>query len=384
MRPEQPLEGPEPSLPQARIERQWTQVRDRLEGRAASRPWWAGVAAMLATGAVAFLAWHSVAPHARTTRLAEGSSVETTREPVHVALEEGSGIEVAVDSRLSVEETRGSDVAVRLHRGEARFDVVRRSSGAFRVRASTGRGEPVEVVVVGTTFTVGHEDTEVSVRVERGVVEVHAAGQIARLTAGDAWRSSPPAPSADLEARVGPGGREELEEASEGFVESPEGSDEAPEGFDEAPEGFPTASESAATAPAGASARRASRTRGTPDARALFELAREARQAGSVAEAARLYGEIVVHHGDDPRADVAAFELARLRMDHLGDPRGALGAIDRALGGRGGAFREDAMARRAVLLDRLGRDRECRSAREAYLAAFGAGVHRAEVGALCP
>jgi hypothetical protein len=357
-------------LPQARIERQWTQVRDRLEGRGASRPWWAGVAAMLATGAVAFLAWQSVAPHARTTRLAEGSSVETTREPVHVALEEGSGIEVAVDSRLSVEETRGSDVAVRLHRGEARFDVARRSSGAFRVRASTGRGEPVEVVVVGTTFTVGHEDTEVSVRVERGVVEVHAAGQIARLTAGDAWRSSPPAPSADLDVRGGPGGLEELEEASEGF--------------DEAPEGFPTASESAATAPAGASARRAPRTRGTPDARALFELAREARQAGSVAEAARLYGEIVVHHGDDPRADVAAFELARLRMDHLGDPRGALGAIDRALGGRGGAFREDAMARRAVLLDRLGRDRECRSAREAYLAAFGAGVHRAEVGALCP
>jgi transmembrane sensor len=367
MSPDEQLERPEPPLPPARIERQWAHVRDRLEAGGAVRPWWAfGLAASLAVGLVALGSWQlgvwQPGGESGTTTLAEGSAVETTREPVRVALEEGTLIDVGAESRLAVEETRGEDVAVRIDRGEARFDVAHRSSGAFRVHAATARGEDVEVVVVGTAFTVAHEDAEVSVRVERGIVEVHAAGRVARLTAGDAWRSSA------TEAR------DETEPAPQGSLDT-SGS---------ASEGSPSASEGLLATPQDVAAdRRATRPRETLDARSLFEQAREARQAGSVAEAARLYGEIVARHDDDPRADVAAFELARLRMDHLGDPRGALRALDRALSG-GGAFREDAMARRAVLLDRLGRERECRSAREAYLAAFGAGVHRAEVGALCP
>jgi hypothetical protein len=375
MSPEQQLEVPEPSLPQARIERQWTHVRDRLDGGAA-RPWWA--VALATTALVTALSiglWPFVRPDASTTTLAEGSAVETTREPMRVALEEGTSIELGAESRVAIEETRGEDVAVRIERGEARFDVAHRSSGAFRVRTETARGEPVEVVVVGTAFTVSHDDAEVAVRVERGIVEVHAAGHVARLTAGDAWRSA----ATPLGSSLGAEGSEGSEGAPQDLLAPSQGSSEPSEGSSTAPEALAGVSER------GASERRAGRPHDTLDARALFEQAREARQAGSVAEAARLYGEIVAHHDDDPRADVAAFELARLRMDHLGDPRGALRAIDRALaGGGGGAFREDAMARRAVLLDRLGREGECRSAREAYLAAFGAGVHGAEVGALCP
>jgi transmembrane sensor len=381
MSPDEQLERPEPALTPARIERQWANVRDRLEAGGAVRPWWAlGLAAWLAVGLVALGSWQLGAwqpgGESSTTTLAEGSAVETTHEPVRVALEEGTLIDVGAESRLAVEETRGEDVAVRIDRGEARFDVAHRSSGAFRVHAATARGEDVEVVVVGTAFTVAHEDAEVSVRVERGIVEVHAAGRVERLTAGDAWRSSA------TEARG------ETERAPEGSLDTSgsasEGSPSASEGLSSASEGLSSASEGLLATPQDvAPDRRATRRRESLDARSLFEQAREARQAGSVAEAARLYGEIVARHDDDPRADVAAFELARLRMDHLGDPRGALRALDRALSG-GGAFREYAMARRAVLLDRLGRERECRSAREAYLAAFGAGVHRAEVGALCP
>ena len=391
MSPDEHVARPEPSLPPARIERQWTHVRDRLDAQSA-RPWWAWSLAATLAAAVVVLgswqlgAWQPDRTDADTTVLAEGSAVETTREPVRVALEEGTRIDVAAESRLAVEETRGEDVAVRIDRGQARFDVAHRSSGAFRVHAATARGEPVEVVVVGTAFTVAHEDAEVSVRVERGIVEMHAAGSVARLTAGEAWRSSATegvtserssAPSEALPS-------EALPEPSEALPEPSEALSEPSEALRERSQGSAGVSDVLPSEALAASDHRATRPRETLDARALFEQAREARQAGSVAEAARLYGELVAHHDDDPRADVAAFELARLRMDHLGDPRGALRAIDRSLSGGGGAFREDAMARRAVLLDRLGRDRECRSAREAYLATFGAGVHRAEVGALCP
>lgn len=374
MSPDEHLEGPEPSLPQARIERQWTHVRDRLDSREASRPWWAWALAAVVLAGVSTGLWRLGAPAEPATLLAEGSAVETTREPMQVALAEGTTIDVGVASRVSVEEARGLDVGVRVERGEARFDVVHRSSGTFRVRATTSRGEPVEVVVVGTAFTVAHDDAEVAVRVERGVVEVHAAGRVARLTAGEGWRSS----ASDGAPEASPEPSEALLEPSEALLEPSEASLEPSEASSsDVSDALPSESLTA-------SDRRATPPRETLDARTLFEQAREARQAGSVAEAARLYAELVAHHDDDPRADVAAFELARLRMDHLGDPRGALRAVDRALAGGGGAFREDAMARRAVLLDRLGRDRECRSAREAYGAAFGAGVHRAEVGALCP
>lgn len=352
-------ELPEPRLDPARIERQWSRIRDRVEADGRARAWRLRPAWALASAAMLAGVWLGaffVGSATTTAVLVEGSAVETADEPIDVRLAEGTTIEVAAQSRLALSTMRENEVVVHLDRGRARFDVAHRSSGAFRVRTTTLHGEDVEVRVVGTAFSVARGD-DVRVDVERGRVEVRARGGVERLDAGSVWRLGPPdTPEQDAS------------EANDNGSPTESGGGPSP------------TLDGSATEPR---IRRAARSPSVPDARALFEQAREARQAGSLAEAARLYAEIVTQHGDDPRADVAAFELARLRMDHLGDTRGALGALDRALSG-GGPFREDAMARRAVLLDRLGRERECRSARDAYLEAFPAGVHRAEVGALCP
>ncbi len=396
-----PNDLPQPSLESARLERQWSNVRERASSRPSAATWRWPVLSFIAVAACALIAWRVMPTLDDTTRLAEGSAVETTHTSMRVALEEGTTIDVEPESRVELASATGDDVAVSLDRGRAHFDVARRPSRAFRVQARTTRGEDVEVRVVGTAFTVAHDDDgSVSVEVERGIVEVRSGDELVRLTAGGSWRSHvAPADASDGSA-VAPERSAGTPERSAGTPERSAGtpersasSDEASaipaegfrgtsEGLEATPEGFDASAEGT-TDDAAARVRRATRAAATPDARALFEQAREARQAGSIAEAARLYSELLGEHDDDPRADVAAFELGRLRMDHLGDPRGALRALDRALAG-GGAFREDAMARRAVLLDRLGRDAECRSARDAYLAAFGAGVHRAEVGDLCP
>ncbi|MBN8613632.1 MAG: FecR domain-containing protein [Deltaproteobacteria bacterium] len=383
---------PQPSLEPARLERQWSNVRERTSRREPTFAWRWPVLGAVAIAASALLVWRLVPASEDATLLAEGSAIETTHRAMRVGLEEGSAIEVAPESRVALGSTTGEDVTVSLDRGSARFDVARRPSRAFRVQTTTAGGEEVEVRVVGTAFRVSHDDDgSVSVEVERGVVEVRSGGELARLTAGGSWRShgsteasaeatptDPPHPA--QEALAGPS--EGFVAASEGFAGPSEGFTGPSEGFTGPSEGFAGRSE---VGPDQAPSRRSAHTpaRTVPEARTLFEQAREARQAGSIAESARLYAQLVAEHDEDPRADVAAFELARLRMDHLDDPRGALRALDRALAG-GGAFREDAMARRAVLLDRLGRDAECRTARDAYLAAFGSGVHRAAVGALCP
>ena len=388
---------PEPSLEPGRLERQWSNVRERTSRHEQTFAWRWPVLGAVALAACALLVWRFVPASEDATLLAEGSAIETTHRAMRVGLEEGSAIEVAPESRVALGSTPGEDVTVSLDRGSARFDVARRPSRAFRVQTITAGGEEVEVRVVGTAFSVSHdEDGSVSVEVERGVVEVRSGGELARLTAGGAWRShvatapeasgetaptDPPDPAP--EGLAGPS--EGFVGASEGFVGASEGFAGPSEGFEGPSEGFAGRPQTLDHGSDEAPSRRSAHTpaRAVPEARTLFEQAREARQAGSIAESARLYAQLVADHDEDPRADVAAFELARLRMDHLDDPRGALRALDRALAG-GGAFREDAMARRAVLLDRLGRDAECRTARDAYLAAFGAGVHRAAVGALCP
>jgi hypothetical protein len=385
-----PDDLPQPSLGAARLERQWSHVRDRTSRHARMSAWrWPALGAV-AMAACALLVWRFVPTREDATLLAEGSAIETTHRAMRVGLEEGSAIEVAPESRVALGSTPGEDVTVSLDRGSARFDVARRPSRAFRVQTITAGGEEVEVRVVGTAFSVSHdEDGSVSVEVERGVVEVRSGGELARLTAGGAWRSHvATAPDASGEtARTDPPypAPEGLAGPSEDFVGPSEGFEGPSEGFEGPSEGLAGRPQTLDHGSDEAPSRRSAHTpaRAVPEARTLFEQAREARQAGSIAESARLYAQLVADHDEDPRADVAAFELARLRMDHLDDPRGALRALDRALAG-GGAFREDAMARRAVLLDRLGRDAECRTARDAYLAAFGAGVHRVAVGALCP
>jgi len=352
-----------PEVAPVRLQKQWSAIADRLPAAAPRGAWspWSvligsprGVATLCLVGVLAaLLAWNVSAGREEEMTLAEGSALETNalaENETHAALSEGSVIELGPSSRIEVLTSEGAEVRLALRRGRARFDVVRNPERSFRVIAETADGEPIEVRVVGTRFEVSRgEDVEVSV--ERGVVEVRVRDVVHRLGAGERWSSAELIETTEAAPRTAAEAATPEEALAVEDVPSPDPVVPRPRG---------------------------------PDARTLFEQAREARQAGSVAEAARLYDTLLRTHDDDARAGIAAFELARLRMDSLGDPRGAVRALDRALAGEGGSYREDAMARRAALLGRLNRLAECRSARDAYLAQFPSGVHVRAVSELCP
>src|SRR4029077_978884 len=110
------------------------------------------------------------------------------------------------------------------------------------------------------------------------------------------------------------------------------------------------------------------------DVRALFLRANVARRAGLMQDAAEAYAELLRLFPRDGRAAVSAFELGRIRMDALDDPRGAAQAFGEALRlSKRGQFREDALARLAIASDMIGDLESCKKHRERYLADFPTG-----------
>jgi TolA-binding protein len=227
----------------------------------------------------------------------------------------------------------------------------------------------VEVRVVGTRFSVSSErdagGTRVEVSVERGVVEVRGAGpdtEPVRIEAGRSWsqvtRTGALSP---VPALAAPAPAEERAEQPAAETAPPP-----------VPASRPTAL-----------ARVALAARDT-DARALFEEARRLWRDGNTRAAADAYQALLHEHPRDARAGLAAFELGRLRMDRLGDLRGAVEAFERAVALAPGAeLREDALARLAGASAGAGDRAGCARARDRYLAEYPGGVHRRTVAAVC-
>jgi hypothetical protein len=81
---------------------------------------------------------------------------------------------------------------------------------------------------------------------------------------------------------------------------------------------------------------------------------------------------------------LVAFELGRIRMDALSQPRAAVEAFTVALRTAPRAsFREDALARIVVANDQSGEYEACRDARERYLKDFPSGVHVLALAGRC-
>jgi tetratricopeptide (TPR) repeat protein len=119
-------------------------------------------------------------------------------------------------------------------------------------------------------------------------------------------------------------------------------------------------------------------------ARELFDDAQRARAEGRSADAARAFDRLRRTYPRDARAALAAFELGRLRLDALGDPRGAEEALRDAIAlGPSSPFREDAESRRIEALGRIGDAAGCASARAAYLARWPNGTYRRAVELGC-
>lgn len=342
----------QPEISDARVERLWSGVAERLERRSGRRIWWAaavGVSLCVGAGAL-WLATRDV-PNAtaKVTPLTADAKLQTAAETLAVQLRDGSSLTLA--ARTEVEVRGSSSTRVTLGRGSVTCDVTHRPERSFSVVAGD-----VEVRVVGTQFTVTRDEGElprVEVNVRRGVVEVESRrrpGVVARVAAGQSWIQG---------AEVDP----PVARAGSAASDLPAPPRPAP-GLVAAP--------AASAAPPGLSARD------------LFEKAGEHRRAGDAAAAARSYEELLRRHPADARASLALFELGRLRMDRLGDRAGAVSALERALASNlGPSFREDALARLVAAYAAQGNQPACLRARDRYLASYPSGVHAAAVRTRC-
>jgi transmembrane sensor len=134
----------------------------------ARRGWMtAGGLAAAATVALAVMPFGALAP-AATQTFATGKGEHRT-----IRLAGGSTLELNAGSRLRVTLSR-HDRHVVMPQGEAVFDVAADKARPFLIDAGDRT-----VRVVGTRFDVRHRGPELSVTVERGVVEVRPGGDVA-------------------------------------------------------------------------------------------------------------------------------------------------------------------------------------------------------------
>jgi TolA-binding protein len=207
----------------------------------------------------------------------------------------------------------------------------------------------------------------VTVQVERGVVEVAAAagtsGETRRLAAGEQW-SAPESTTLPPAAALAP--------------PSPVANAAPAAAVGASPLPNAPAMQAAPVATPAVGVRR------DESARDLFDEAQRARADGRPLDAAHAFDRLRHTFPHDPRAALSAFELGRLRLDALGDPRGAEEALRDAIAlGPSSPFREDAEARHVEALRRSGDGAGCLSARAAYLARWPNGTYRRAVEVGC-
>jgi transmembrane sensor len=166
-------------------------LRETPVRRPARRGWLvAGGLAAAAAVAVAVMPFGGLAPAAAQTFATAKGEHRTVR------LADGSTLELNGGSRLSV--TLGAhERRVVMPEGEALFDVAADKARPFLITAGDRT-----VRVVGTRFDVRHRGAELSVTVERGVVEVGptdgGAGRTFRLHPGQRLDTVEGAPAAQL------------------------------------------------------------------------------------------------------------------------------------------------------------------------------------------
>jgi len=335
-----------PRLSQARLARQWGAIEARTGRGRGARRFAIPVGLVLAAGAaLAVLVLVRRAPSgAAAATLVDGTWLESPAAgpAPAVVLADGSRVALGANSRLRVTSTRPDAVRLDLERGRVDVQATHVEKRSFVVAAAD-----VEVHVVGTRFTV-EDDGPVRVHVEEGKVRVHDPDGDRFVAAGEEWAEAPRAKASSTES---------------------------------ADESEPSPSEDEATE--GGTGLRAAH-RGSTDAKTLLDDAQRAMAQGRSSDAAHLFEAIRRDHRRDARAGLAAFELGRLRLDTLGDPRGAEEAFRDAIRlGREAGLRDDAEARRVEALEKMGAHQGCIRARSAYLAAHPSGVHRSEVSARC-
>jgi transmembrane sensor len=300
-------------------------------------------AAMAAAAAVAMVA---VGARNRAVTPPPISRDDARPKDEGITLPDGSRLTPGPDAKTTVLVASPAAIRVRLDRGAATLDVVSEPRRTFVLEAG-----PAEVHADSAHFRAefAGEPPVLSLAVDSGSVVVRSpdGAALASLQAGQSWtlRSAPPEPSSLPPARV----------------RTP-------------PRPAPPPSTSA----------RAPELETPPTAQALFGRADEARLAGDPARAAQSLEQLCTLYPGDARAGVAAFQLARLRLNELGDPAAAARWFRVALAHpSAGTYREDAAADLVEALDRAGNVAECRAARDVFSVAHPASRRLAAVSKRC-
>ncbi len=365
-----------PPMPERRLDRQWERISARLDGRAGAwRSRWvmgSGLAAALAVALVMFAL-------RRAPTTGEGFVVASLADGrQELAFSDGSRVTVAPGGRLRVDRATAVDVAMRLEAGRARFEVKHDPARQFSVMIAD-----FELIDRGTRFEVTRgDDTRpgIEVRVEEGEVELRDPShrEPRRLSAGEWWSNRKPETPAEPTPQ-------------ESAARSPALPSEPPA----APPSAARGASSASGEPTPLAVLRSPETRGKGSdgvrtggdlqaARELFERGNSAKLEGRLQEAADAFDVLRMRHRADGHAALAALELGRLRLNHLGDPAGALSALQDAIKlGPRAPFREEAEARMVDAFASLGRGAECARAREQFLARHPRSVHAAAVAGKC-
>lgn len=349
----------QPSLSEARIQRQWAKVNE------SPQHFWSHRSVVYSLSFAAFnlllvfgYLWYRGS--AQQNAAAEQIVVERDGHgQERVTLPEGVSIVVRAESRYRLAQRSKQRVHVVLDSGAAAFDVTPNKQRQVVVSAAG-----FDVEVVGTQFEVSlvgqTSKPDVAVRVDRGTVRVRSSGQdharepIRTLTAGESWSTRTSASPAEHKRDVD----------ADAVTDTPSLAPSATDG-----------SSSAATA---ATSQRLT------TAKELFEIAQAARIKGNAREAASALDRLRHSYPSDPRAGLAAFELGRMRMDQLGDSGGAVDALNDAMRLDPSArFNEDARARLVQLYHGLGQFDRCRKAQSDYQSRYPSGPHAKGISGLC-
>jgi TolA-binding protein len=293
-------------------------------------------------------AHHAVAPTAATTA---GTATTTAPNPPQanetvLRLADGSIARQAEGAAVQVQAVEDGRAELLQTQGSVRYEVVPNARRRFVVRA-----RDVNVNVLGTVFRVDVQPLAVTVRVERGQVEVAQLDRRVRLDAGEGITfetSDAPsesvatsgAASAEAPRRMGPGAPQQAGRPS---APSPQSRDR--------------------TAEAASPLR-------------LLDDADRARAAGDLDGAVRALEQLLQRYPNDRRVALAEFMLGRVES-----ARGASTEAARAFGaclahGAAGALGEDALAEWARAQQRSGDAPGAVAAARRYLATYPGGVHR--------
>lgn len=360
-----PADHVNPDLPQERVDRMWRAIEAPRRRAVPPRLALVAVAALVIVAAGIRPYKGRQVPAGGTPSLARGDVIDAPAGS-SVTLPDGSSLSFGASTKLSVADASSTRVRLELERGTVTCDVTHVDGRSFEVAVGD-----IVVSVRGTRFSVLARDghlpngkAAVEVRVERGRVEVARDDDgdrrtIASLGPGQSWSQEEVEP--DPRAPTSEGGPAHRTESATARAAQPASPGHRGGRMSAA------GSEPLADSPAD-----------------LLKRANGARVAARPDEAARFYNRIREEYPEDARAGLAAFELARIRLDDLSDPAGALEALRFAEAhGHGGFMAEDAEALEIDAFDRLGKKADCRSARAAFVVSHATSPHLARVLRAC-